>query len=75
MTGRHRLPNRRRDESRACDSAIVLSIAIQHGAVPQAVRRALCRDSQGRASGPLGAALDIIMGSDAPMSDTNTERA
>ena len=46
----------------ARDSAIVFSIAIQHGADPQTIRRALCRDSQGRASGPLGAALDIVMG-------------
>jgi hypothetical protein len=29
---------------------------------PETIRRALCRDSQGRASGPLGAALDIITG-------------
>jgi hypothetical protein len=46
----------------ARDSAIVLSIALQHGADLEAIQRALCRDSQGRASGPLGAALDIIMG-------------
>jgi hypothetical protein len=49
-------------DSSARDSAIVFSIAIQHGADPQTIRRALCRDSQDRASGPLGAALDIIMG-------------
>jgi hypothetical protein len=50
----------------ARDSAIVFSFAIQHGADPEVIRRALCRDSKGRASGPLGAALDIIMGSVAP---------
>jgi hypothetical protein len=44
----------------ARDSAIVFSIAIQHGADPETIRRALCRDSQGRPSGPLGAALDVI---------------
>jgi hypothetical protein len=49
-------------EVSARDSAIVFSIALQHGADPETVRRALCRDSQGRASGPLGAALDVIMG-------------
>jgi hypothetical protein len=48
------------------DGAVVLSIALQHGADLERIRRALCRDSQGRASGPLGAALDIIMGSTAP---------
>jgi ribonucleoside-diphosphate reductase alpha chain len=44
----------------ARDSAIVFSFAVQHGADPEAIRRALCRDSQGRASGPLAAALDQI---------------
>ena len=42
------------------DSAIVFSFAVQHGADPDAIRRALCRDSNGNASGPLGRALDII---------------
>jgi ribonucleoside-diphosphate reductase alpha chain len=46
----------------ARDSAITFSFAIQHGADPHAIRRALCRDSQGRASGPLGAALDLLFG-------------
>ena len=40
--------------------AIVLSFALQHGAAIDAIRRALCRDSQGRALGPLGAALDLL---------------
>src|SRR5689334_206077 len=44
----------------ARDSAITFSIAVQHGADPELIRKALCRDSRGRASGPLGAALDII---------------
>jgi ribonucleoside-diphosphate reductase alpha chain len=42
------------------DSAIILSFALQHGADPEAIRRALCRDSQGRALGPLGEALDRL---------------
>jgi hypothetical protein len=42
------------------DSAIILSFALQHGADIESIRRALCRDSQGRASGPIGEALDII---------------
>jgi hypothetical protein len=42
------------------DSAIVFSFAVQHGADPESIRRALCRDSQGRALGPLAAALDLL---------------
>jgi len=46
----------------ARDAAIVASIAFQFGADVETIRKALCRDSQGRASGPLGAALDAITG-------------
>ncbi len=49
-------------DTNARDSAIVLSFALQHGADMNAIRKALCRDSAGRALGPLGAALDLIMG-------------
>jgi ribonucleoside-diphosphate reductase alpha chain len=49
-------------DANARDAAIVFSIAVQHGADPDAIRRALCRDAQGRASGPLGTALDRIVG-------------
>lgn len=45
----------------ARDAAITFSIAVQHGADPEVIRRALCRDSQGNASGPLGAALDYLL--------------
>jgi len=44
----------------ARDLAIVFSIAVQCGADPEVIRRALSRDSRGRASGPLGTALDLI---------------
>jgi hypothetical protein len=47
-------------DTNARDSAIVFSIAVQCGADPEVIRRALCRDSKGNASGPLGAALDRI---------------
>ena len=47
-------------DTAARDAAIVFSFAVQHGADPEAIRRALCRDSHGNASGPLGAALDAI---------------
>ena len=42
------------------DSAILFSIAVQCGADPEVIRRALSRNSQGHASGPLGTALDLI---------------
>lgn len=44
----------------ARDAAIVVSFAVQHGADPEAIRRALCRDSRGNASGPLGVVLDQL---------------
>jgi hypothetical protein len=44
----------------ARDAAIILSIALQHGADVEMIRHALCRDSHGRASGVLGAALDHL---------------
>jgi hypothetical protein len=44
----------------AQDSAVVCSIALQYGVPLETIRRALMRDSQGRASGPLGTALDAI---------------
>src|SRR6516225_5370146 len=44
------------------DAAILLSFALQHGADIEAIRRALCRDSSGRALGPIGQALDLIAG-------------
>ena len=47
-------------DTNARDAAIIFSFAVQHGADPDAIRRALCRDSQGRASGPLGTALDLM---------------
>ena len=47
-------------DANARDSAITFSIAVQHGADPEVIRRALCRDSHGNASGPLGAALDRL---------------
>jgi len=45
----------------ARDSAVAYSIALQFGADLETIRKALCRDSHGRASGPLGAALDLLM--------------
>jgi hypothetical protein len=47
-------------DTNARDAAITFSIAVQHGADVDVIRRALMRDAQGRASGPLGRALDHI---------------
>jgi hypothetical protein len=47
-------------DTNARDSAIVASLALQHGADIETIRKALCRDSHGRASGPLGVALDLL---------------
>jgi hypothetical protein len=49
----------------ARDAGIVFSIAIQSGADPEMIRRALGRDSQGNATSPLGAALDLLAAGDA----------
>jgi hypothetical protein len=47
-------------DTNARDAAILLSFALQHGADVEAIRKALCRNSQGRALGPLGTALDLL---------------
>jgi hypothetical protein len=49
-------------DTSARDAAITFSIAVQHGADPEIIRSALCRDTDGKASGPLGVALDLIFG-------------
>jgi ribonucleoside-diphosphate reductase alpha chain len=46
----------------ARDSAIAASLALQHGAPLETIRKAILRDSQGRPSTPLGVALDKIAG-------------
>jgi hypothetical protein len=47
-------------DTAAKDSAVVASIALQYGVPLEIIRRALMRDGQGRPSGPLGAALDLL---------------
>src|SRR5262245_39767598 len=49
-------------DTNARDAAIAFSFAVQHGAEIEDIRKALCRDSHDRASGPLGAALDLLLG-------------
>jgi len=47
-------------DTNARDAAIAFSFAVQHGADPEMIRQALSRDSGGRATGPLGRALDLL---------------
>jgi hypothetical protein len=47
----------------ARDCGIVCCIALQYGADIEVIRRALCRDGRGNASGPLAAVLDLVAGS------------
>ena len=44
----------------ARDSAVVASIALQHGVDADTLRRALMRNGNGAASGPLGTLLDLV---------------
>jgi ribonucleoside-diphosphate reductase alpha chain len=45
----------------ASDAAIAASLALQHGCPLEVLRKALSRDSHGRDTGPLSAALDSLM--------------
>ena len=47
-------------DANARDSAIAASLALQFGCPLEPLRRAVLRDSAGRPSTPLGAALDTI---------------
>jgi hypothetical protein len=44
----------------ARDAAVCLSIALQHGVPPEAIRSAVTRDGIGEPSGIVGAVLDLI---------------
>jgi ribonucleoside-diphosphate reductase alpha chain len=48
-------------DAAAKDSAIVASLALQHGVPIELLQRALLRDPHGQPSSPLGAALDLIV--------------
>ena len=47
-------------DATAKDSAILASIGLQFGAPLNVLRKALLRDSQGRASTPIGCVLDLL---------------
>jgi hypothetical protein len=44
----------------ARDTAVAVSLCLQFGCDVETLRRALMRDSQGRASGPVGVLLDLV---------------
>lgn len=48
----------------ARDSAVVASIALQHGVEIETIRHALMRNGSGAASGPLGVLLDLMAAHD-----------
>jgi ribonucleoside-diphosphate reductase alpha chain len=49
-------------DANARDAAVAASLALQYGCPLEVLKRALLRDSRGRPSTPLGAALDAISG-------------
>jgi len=44
----------------AKDSAVVCSLALQHGVPVETIRHALLRDARGNPSSPLGCGLDLL---------------
>jgi hypothetical protein len=50
----------------ASDAAIAASLALQFGCPAEVLRKALSRDARGAATGPLGAALDLVTQERAP---------
>jgi hypothetical protein len=59
LTNRH---TGSQSDANAKDSAVMASIALQHGASLETLRRAVLRDGNSNPSTPLGAALDYIAG-------------
>jgi ribonucleoside-diphosphate reductase alpha chain len=49
-------------EVQSRDAAILLSFALQHGADPTSIRRALSRNGDGEPGGPIARLLDIFAG-------------
>jgi hypothetical protein len=45
----------------ARDAAVAVSLLLQHGCHVDTLRRALTRNSDGSASGPVGRALDLLL--------------
>ena len=53
-------------DTTARDAALAASLALQHGCTLDVLRRALLRDVRGRATTPLGVALDLVAERDKP---------
>jgi ribonucleoside-diphosphate reductase alpha chain len=51
-------------DAAAKDSAVVCSLALQHGVPVETIRHALLRDPHGNPSSPLGCALDRLLDGD-----------
>ena len=49
-------------EALARDAAVLISLAVQHGASPTMLRRAITRDEQNRPQTMIGAVLDAMEG-------------
>jgi hypothetical protein len=47
-------------DAAARDCAIATSLALQWGADPEVLRKAMCRDARGKAVGPVGIVLDQL---------------
>jgi ribonucleoside-diphosphate reductase alpha chain len=47
-------------DAAARDCAIATSLALQWGADPEVLRKAMCRDARGKAVGPVGLLLDRL---------------
>jgi hypothetical protein len=47
-------------ETLARDSAVLLSLALQHGVPLETIQHALTRNADGAASGPIGALVDLM---------------
>jgi len=66
-------------QTHARDSAVLVSLLVQHGVSLAQARHSLTRLPDDRASGPIGALLDLLAGEEpppaAPLSDCPLERA
>jgi ribonucleoside-diphosphate reductase alpha chain len=51
-------------DANARDSAVICSLALQHGVSLEVIQHALLRDARGVAASPLGCALDLVLGNE-----------
>jgi len=48
-------------DAAARDCAIATSIALQWGADPRVLSKAMCRDARGKAVGPVATVIDLVL--------------